>query len=148
MIANAQNPLILRVGGDAVAELPVVLVSIMVELDHAGRSTDMHSAKCICRSPFSETKAESSGTSIPHRVDAFDGGDYDGLIAIADRNAVDSAKARGIPACFGGRSREQRVHREVGRDAWSLEAIPTMAGTDVKCTGCKVITDTELSGDA
>ena len=160
MIANAQNPSILCDGGDAAAELSVVLEALgfphplfvtdstMVELDQAGRATDVLSAKGICGSPFSETKAESSETSIPHRVDAVDGRDYDELIAIGDRKAVDSAKAREIPVCFGGRIREQPAHREVGRDAWSLEAIPKRAGTDMKCTGCTVITTSELSGNA
>ena len=161
MIANAQNPSILCDGGRrrcralrCAGSARLFPPSVRSRLDHGrARSGRARHGRALGQGHLRKPLFRDEGRILEHRflnrVGAVDGRDYDELIAIGDRNAGDSAKARKIPVCFGGRIREQPAHREVGRDAWSLEAIPKRAGTDMKCTGCvRVITTSELSGDA
>jgi len=155
MIANIQIPPILRIGGGAVADLPAVLAElgvrrpllvtdpVMVELGHAARALDVLAAANVVCGVFSDTEPEPSETSIMRGVQAFEAEDYDGLIALGGGSAIDSAKAIGVLARFGGRIREHAVPVEVDGDAWPLVAIPTTAGTGSECTRFTVITDTE-----
>lgn len=155
MIASIQVPARLRVGGGATRELPAVLRGLgvhhplvvtdrtMVEMGHAERLEKVLRDAAVPCGVFADTVQEPTASSIDRGVDAWREGEFDCIVALGGGSAIDSAKAIGVLARFGGRIRDYAVPNDVDGAAVPVIAIPTTAGTGSECTRFTVITEDE-----
>jgi alcohol dehydrogenase class IV len=151
--ARIQIPALLRIGGGAVRALPEVLGILgvrrpllvtdaaMEAFGHAERVRGVLAEAAIPCGTFADTEQEPGSRSIERGVEAFRAGDYDGLVALGGGSPIDSAKAIGVLARFGGRMRDYAVPNDVDAPAVPVIGVPTTAGTGSECTRFTVISD-------
>lgn len=153
MSAQIQIPALMRIGAGAVTALPQVLSTLgvrrpllitdpaMVELGHAARVEEILRDAGVRCGVFSDTVQEPTASSIDRGAQVFLAGDYDALLALGGGSPIDSAKAIGVLARFGGRMRDYAVPNDVDAPSTPVIAVPTTAGTGSECTRFTVITD-------
>ncbi|HSG91562.1 MAG TPA: iron-containing alcohol dehydrogenase [Pseudomonadales bacterium] len=153
MISSVQIPPMIRIGGGACTELPLVLSELgvtrplivtdptMVAVGHAARLASICAEAGIVSETFSDTVPEPTASSIDGGVAVFRAGDFDAIVALGGGSAIDSAKAIAVLAHLGGTIRDYAVPKEVGRIPVPVIAVPTTAGTGSECTRFTVITD-------
>ncbi|MGN8199459.1 iron-containing alcohol dehydrogenase [Salinisphaera sp. RV14] len=158
MSHNILMPRIMEVGGGALDRLPDVLAALdvarplivtdrmMVELGYVDRVRELLAAAAIPTQVFADTVPEPTERSIMAGVEAMTGGlddgrTFDSVIAIGGGSPIDSAKAIGVLAHFGGEIRDYQFPRQAERAGLPLIAVPTTAGTGSECTRFTIITD-------
>lgn len=153
MSVEIRLPARLQIGGGALQQLPgclqelgisrplVITDPAMVELGHADRVTTLLQEAGVAHDRFADTEQEPSSASIDRLVAAWQAGHYDGMIAIGGGSVLDSAKAAGVLAHYGGQMRDYKVPNDVDHAGIPLVAIPTTAGTGSETTRFTVITD-------
>lgn len=146
-------PRILQVGAKASEAIPDVLESLgcsrpliitdkmMVQLGYAGRIQQVLTAKGIAAAVFADTVPEPTVSSIQAGVEYARDGDFDSIIALGGGSPIDSAKAIGILAKFGGQMRDYKFPRQVSEQGLPIIAVPTTAGTGSEVTRFTIITD-------
>ncbi|WP_236184698.1 iron-containing alcohol dehydrogenase [Pseudomonas protegens] len=146
-------PRILQVGVKASEAIPDVLASLgchrpliitdkmMVQLGYAGRIQDVLASKGLSADVFADTVPEPTVDSIRAGVEHARSGDYDSIIALGGGSPIDSAKAIGILAKFGGEMRDYKFPRQVSEQGLPIIAVPTTAGTGSEVTRFTIITD-------
>ena len=146
-------PRILQVGANASEAIPDVLSSLgcsrpliitdkmMVQLGYAGRIQDVLASKGLSADVFADTVPEPTVDSIRAGVEHARSGDYDSIIALGGGSPIDSAKAIGILAKFGGEMRDYKFPRQVSEQGLPIIAVPTTAGTGSEVTRFTIITD-------
>ncbi|NWA28153.1 iron-containing alcohol dehydrogenase [Pseudomonas gingeri] len=146
-------PRILQVGAKASQAIPDVLASLgcsrpliitdkmMVQLGYAKNIQDVLVAKGITADVFADTVPEPTVASIQAGVEHARGGSYDSIIALGGGSPIDSAKAIGILAKFGGEMRDYKFPRQVCEQGLPIIAVPTTAGTGSEVTRFTIITD-------
>lgn len=158
---NILMPRIMEIGGGGLERLPEVLAALdvdcplivtdrmMVELGYVERVDELLRAANVSQGVFADTVPEPTESSIMAGVEVMkqgteDGRSYDGVIALGGGSSIDSAKAIGVLAHFGGVIRDYKFPGEAGQGGLPLIAIPTTAGTGSECTRFTIITDDEL----
>ena len=146
-------PRILQVGrdasqavGDVVKTLgcrsPLIITdSVMVELGYVQNLQSSLEQAGIHSAVFDQTVPEPTEKSILAGVEMAGQGDFDCLIALGGGSPIDSAKAIGILARFGGKMADYKFPRNVAEAGLPLIAIPTTAGTGSEMTRFTIITD-------
>lgn len=146
-------PRIMQVGEGASQEIPSVLESLgckrpliitdkmMVELGYASGIQECLSRHDMSADVFDDTVPEPTVSSIQAGVDKVRNGDYDSIIALGGGSPIDSAKAIGILAKFGGTMRDYKFPRMVIESGLPIIAVPTTAGTGSEVTRFTIITD-------
>ncbi|MDF5890318.1 iron-containing alcohol dehydrogenase [Pseudomonas syringae pv. syringae] len=146
-------PRILQVGAKASQAIPDVLASLgcsrpliitdkmMVQLGYAKNIQDVLVAKGITADVFADTVPEPTVASIQAGVEHARSGSYDSIIALGGGSPIDSAKAIGILAKFGGEMRDYKFPRQVTEQGLPIIAVPTTAGTGSEVTRFTIITD-------
>jgi alcohol dehydrogenase len=146
-------PRILQVGANASEAIPDVLSSLgcsrpliitdkmMVQLGYAGRIQDVLATKDMSADVFADTVPEPTVDSIRAGVEHARSGDYDSIIALGGGSPIDSAKAIGILAKYGGEMRDYKFPRQVSEQGLPIIAVPTTAGTGSEVTRFTIITD-------
>jgi alcohol dehydrogenase class IV len=146
-------PRILQIGQHASAQLPNVLASIsckqpliitdkmMLELGYVGKLEVLLAEHGIVSDVYADTVPEPTAASVQAGVEKVINGNYDCLIAIGGGSPIDSAKAIGVLAKFGGQMSDYKVPRIVDQQGLPVIAIPTTAGTGSEVTRVTVITD-------
>lgn len=150
---NSILPRILQTGAGASQQIHQVLASLgchkpliitdrmMVELGYAGRISAVLAEQGIQGDVFSDTVPEPTVASIQAGVATAREGGYDSIIALGGGSPIDSAKAIGILAKFGGVMRDYKFPRNVTEIGLPIIAIPTTAGTGSEVTRFTIITD-------
>lgn len=155
---NILMPRIMEIGGGALEKLPEVLASIaasrplivtdrmMMELGYIERAGGLLDDAGLRWGVFTDTVPEPTERSIMAGVETMrqglnDGAAYDCIIAIGGGSSIDSAKAIGVLAHFGGQIRDYKFPQQAERAGLPLIAIPTTAGTGSECTRFTIITD-------
>lgn len=148
-------PARLQIGGGALAELPACLQSLhisrpllvtdasMVSLGHAGRVSDLLEQAGLRADLFADTEQEPSSAAIDRLVAAWHAGSFDGLVALGGGSVIDSAKAAGVLAHYGGAMRDYKVPNDLDHAGIPVVAIPSTAGTGSEATRFTVITDSD-----
>ncbi|WP_343177870.1 iron-containing alcohol dehydrogenase [Pseudomonas sp. 4810-S13] len=146
-------PRILQTGAGASQQIPHILASLgcarpliitdrmMVELGYAQRICDALASQGLGADVFSDTVPEPTVASIQAGVAVARDGGYDSIIALGGGSPIDSAKAIGILARFGGVMRDYKFPRNVSESGLPIIAIPTTAGTGTEVTRFTIITD-------
>ncbi|MDH0745161.1 iron-containing alcohol dehydrogenase [Pseudomonas sp. GD03842] len=146
-------PRILQVGANASRAIPDVLTTLgcsrpliitdkmMVQLGFAREIQDVLRTKRIDADVFSDTVPEPTVASIQAGVEHARNGNFDCIIALGGGSPIDSAKAIGILARFGGEMRDYKFPRQVTEQGLPLIAIPTTSGTGSEVTRFTIITD-------
>lgn len=158
MSHNILMPRIMEVGGGALERLPDVLAALdvarplivtdrmMMELGYVDRARAFLSAAGMQSGVFADTVPEPTERSIIAGVEAMHNGmdgdqAFDSVIAIGGGSPIDSAKAIGVLAHFGGDIRDYKFPQQAERTGLPLIAVPTTAGTGSECTRFTIITD-------
>lgn len=158
MSHNILMPRIMEIGGGALDRLPHVLAALgvarplivtdamMIELGYVERATALLAGAGMQWGVFAETVPEPTESSVMAGVaamrDGFDDGSaYDCVIAIGGGSPIDSAKAIGVLAHFGGAIRDYKFPHQAEQAGLPLIAVPTTAGTGSECTRFTIITD-------
>ncbi|WP_423824083.1 iron-containing alcohol dehydrogenase [Salinisphaera sp. SPP-AMP-43] len=158
MSHNILMPRIMEVGGGSVTRLPEVLNALgiarpllitdrmMIELGYVDRATDGLDAAGMSYGIFADTVPEPTERSILQGVDTVKAGTaagqpFDGLIALGGGSPIDSAKAIGVLAHFGGEIRDYKFPNQAEKPGLPVVAIPTTAGTGSEATRFTIITD-------
>ncbi|MGK0439051.1 MAG: alcohol dehydrogenase class IV [Paracoccaceae bacterium] len=151
-------PRILHIGEHASDQLPNVLISIncnrpliitdkmMLELGYVSKLESLLAEHGIVSDVYADTVPEPTAASIQAAVEKVINGNYDCLVAIGGGSPIDSAKAIGVLAKFGGQMSDYKVPRVVDQPGLPVIAIPTTAGTSSEVTRAAVITN-ELSDE-
>ena len=140
-------PRILQTGAGASQQIPQILASLgcerplMVQLGYASRIQGALAEHNLHADVFSDTVPEPTVASIQAGVNAARDGGYDSIIALGGGSPIDSAKAIGILAKFGGAMRDYKFPRNVTEAGLPIIAIPTTAGTGSEVTRFTIITD-------
>ncbi|MGK0375421.1 MAG: alcohol dehydrogenase class IV [Arenicella sp.] len=146
-------PRILQIGEHASEQLPDVLLSIgckqpliitdkmMLELGYVDKLQGLLTEQGIVSDVYADTVPEPTVASIQAGVEKVVNGDYDCLVAIGGGSPIDSAKAIGVLAKFGGQMSDYKVPRIVDQSGLPVIAIPTTAGTGSEATRATVITN-------
>ncbi len=150
-------PRIMQTGAGASRELPAVLTSLgcrrpliitdkmMVQLGYVATLTDILTSAGMEYGVFDNTVPEPTEVSILSAVEAvktgLNGEPFDSLVALGGGSPIDSAKAVGILARFGGSMRDYKFPRDVHEKGLPQVAIPTTAGTGSEATRFTIITD-------
>lgn len=146
-------PRLIRIGGGAITQLPELLASLncqrpllitdqtMVELGYADKLIKVLEASAVHAGIFSDTVPEPTVSSIQKGVEFASQGSFDCLVALGGGSPIDSAKAIGILAAFGGKMRDYKVPRQVDELGLPVIAIPTTAGTGSEATRFAIITE-------
>ncbi len=155
MIASIVSPRLILVGGNAVAEVAVVLGKLglsrplvvtdpfMVSSGMVERVLGPLRETGIAAPVFSETVPDPTDTVVEAGVAVLRGTDADCLIGFGGGSPMDTAKAMAILAAGGGRMRDWKVPAAADMAALPIIAIPTTAGTGSEVTRFTVVTDTE-----
>lgn len=157
MPSNILMPRIMETGGGALDRLPAVLAALgvvrpliitdpmMVELGYVGRAETLLQDAGIDYGIFADTVPEPTEVSIMEGVDrmqqGIDSSAFDSLIALGGGSPIDSAKAIGVLAHFGGVIRDYQFPNQAEQQGLPLIAIPTTAGTGSEATRFSIITD-------
>lgn len=158
MSHNILMPRIMEVGGGALERLPEVLAALdvsrpliitdhmMMELGYVERARNLLSAAGMPCGVFADTVPEPTERSIMAGVETMKqgldgGGAFDSIIAIGGGSPIDSAKAIGVLAHFGGEIRDYKFPNQAERTGLPLIAVPTTAGTGSECTRFTIVTD-------
>ena len=153
MSAQIILPRILQIGEHASDELPNVLASLdckrpliitdnmMLELGYVERLQNLLLDQDVVSDVYADTVPEPTAKSIKSGVEKVINGDYDCLVALGGGSPIDSAKAIGILAKFGGQMSDYKVPRIVDEQGLPVIAIPTTAGTGSEATRATVITN-------
>lgn len=158
MSHNILMPRIMEIGGGALARLPGVLAALdvacplivtdrmMMELGYVERAAALLREAGMGWGIFADTVPEPTERSIMAGVEVMkrgleDGRSYDAVIAIGGGSSIDSAKAIGVLAHFGGAIRDYRFPKQAERAGLPVIAVPTTAGTGSECTRFTVVTD-------
>ena len=146
-------PRILQIGERASAQLPNVLLSIackrpliitdkvMLELGYVSKLEGLLAEQGIVSDVYADTVPEPTAASIQAGVEKVMNGNYDCLVAIGGGSPIDSAKAIGVLAKFGGQMSDYKVPRIVDQPGLPVIVIPTTAGTGSEVTRATVITN-------
>lgn len=146
-------PRFLQTGAGASQQIPQILASLccsrpliitdrmMVELGYAQRICDALASQGLNADVFYDTVPEPTVASIQAGVAVARDGGYDSIIALGGGSPIDSAKAIGILARFGGVMRDYKFPRNVTESGLPIIAIPTTAGTGSEVTRFTIITD-------
>lgn len=154
---NILLPRIVEIGGgaidgltDALAALgvsnPLIITDAMMqELGYVERITLKLRHVGMSYGVFADTVPEPTERSIMAGVEAMkagnDAGGYDGLIALGGGSPIDSAKAIGVLAHFGGEIRDYKFPHSADEVGLPLIAVPTTAGTGSEATRFTIVTD-------
>jgi alcohol dehydrogenase len=146
-------PKILQIGADASREIVAVVSSMglkqplivsdqtMLKLGYVDTvKNDLLSANIVC-SVYTDTVPEPTIASILAGVAQAKHEKVDSIIAIGGGSPIDSAKAIGILAKYGGEMQDYRFPRLVHEAGIPLIAIPTTAGTGSEMTKFTIITN-------
>lgn len=148
-------PRIMEVGRNACDKLPAILASLgvskplivtdkmMVQLGYVQKIQDILAPEQFSSEIYDDTIPEPTDSSIMGGVAMIQGGDFDCIIALGGGSPIDSAKAIGILAKFGGVIRDYKFPRLVNEESLPIIAIPTTAGTGSEATKFTIITDEE-----
>lgn len=153
MSATILLPQILQVGGDASQAIGSVIKTLgcrkplivtdpmMVSLGYVQTIQNSLENADISSEVFDQTVPEPTEASIVAGVEMARQGNFDSLIAIGGGSPIDSAKAIGILAKYGGKMADYKFPRNVTDAGLPLVAIPTTAGTGSEMTRFTIITD-------
>ena len=155
MAANVVLPRHLHVGAGASRELAPLLRQLGVRHPFIVTDPDMvrfNYLKSVTRglddagipyAVFDRTVPDPTVASVNDGVAELNAGDHDGVVALGGGSPMDSAKAIGHLAVYGGRMRDYKAPTVSDVQAMPLVAIPTTAGTGSEATRFTVITDEE-----
>ncbi|MES1954356.1 iron-containing alcohol dehydrogenase [Salinisphaera hydrothermalis EPR70] len=155
---NILMPRIMEVGGGALDRLPGVLAALgvqrplivtdrmMMELGYVDRARGLLRDVGMVSDVFADTVPEPTERSITAGVEKMrqglaNGQGFDSVVAIGGGSPIDSAKAIGVLAHFGGEIRDYKFPHQADQSGLPLIAIPTTAGTGSECTRFTIITD-------
>ena len=153
MIGHITLPPRLKVGANALAELPQLLKDLgseypliitdqtMVELGYADRLTKLLKHASVAYNVFADTQAEPTAASLQNGIELARGERHDSLIALGGGSPIDSAKAIALLSVYGGKIRDFCVPNIVQKKGLPVIAIPTTAGTGSEATKFTIITD-------
>lgn len=148
-------PKFLDIGANAIANLPSLLTDlgcqkplilsdkIMDKIGNVSRVRELLNKQNIISGQFLDTMAEPDEASLLPAVNMFLAGEFDCIVALGGGSVIDSAKAIGLLAKYGGRMRDYKVPNIVNQDIVPVIAIPTTAGTGSEVTKVTIITDNE-----
>ncbi len=150
-------PRIMQSGAGASKELPAILKAfgcqrplivtdkVMVSLGYVETLGALLSENDLTYAVFDGTVPEPTEDSIIAGVEiartGIDGAPFDCIVALGGGSPIDSAKAIGILAKFGGTMRDYKFPRDVAEPGLPVIAIPTTAGTGSEATRFTIITD-------
>ncbi|SBS27109.1 Alcohol dehydrogenase 2 [Marinomonas spartinae] len=146
-------PRVMQVGADATKEIPNILAGLgctrpliitdkmMVQLGYAKTLQTLLNENELNADVFDDTIPEPTVASIQAGVEKARDGNYDCIIALGGGSPIDSAKAIGILAHFGGTMRDYKFPRVVNEAGLPVIAVPTTAGTGSEVTRFTIITD-------
>lgn len=146
-------PRVMQVGADATKEIPNILAGLgctrpliitdkmMVQLGYANIVQTLLNDNELNADVFDDTIPEPTVASIQAGVEKAREGNYDCIIALGGGSPIDSAKAIGILAHFGGTMRDYKFPRVVNEAGLPVIAVPTTAGTGSEVTRFTIITD-------
>jgi len=153
MSAQIILPRVMQVGADATKEIPNILAGLgctrpliitdkmMVQLGYASIIQALLNDNELNADVFDDTIPEPTVASIQAGVEKARDGNYDCIIALGGGSPIDSAKAIGILAHFGGTMRDYKFPRVVNEAGLPVIAVPTTAGTGSEVTRFTIITD-------
>ncbi|MBJ7555369.1 iron-containing alcohol dehydrogenase [Marinomonas spartinae] len=153
MSAQIILPRVMQVGADATKEIPNILAGLgctrpliitdkmMVQLGYASIIQTLLNDNELNADVFDDTIPEPTVASIQAGVEKARDGNYDCIIALGGGSPIDSAKAIGILAHFGGTMRDYKFPRVVNEAGLPVIAVPTTAGTGSEVTRFTIITD-------
>jgi len=153
MIAKVLMPKVFRIGGGALAELPVVLRELglsrpMVVTDGFLSGSPMMAAlrdvlPDQTTPVFDGTTPDPTDLVVEAGLAALRSNPgIDCLVAFGGGSPIDTAKAIALMAGAGGRIRDHKVPNVVERTGLPVIAIPTTAGTGSEATRFTIVTDT------
>ena len=143
----------MQIGSNASKEIINVLKSLnaknsiiitdktMVSLGYVKTLTDLIKTSNISVDVFDDTIPEPTVESIRNGVDIVSKGKYDSIIALGGGSPIDSAKAIGLLAKYGGEIKDYKFPRLVTEPGIPIIAIPTTAGTGSEVTKFTIISD-------
>ncbi|MBT1450915.1 iron-containing alcohol dehydrogenase [Glaciecola sp. XM2] len=146
-------PPILQIGADASRKIVEVLQSfhcqhpmivtdsMMVKLGYVKVLVDDLKQSGIRATIYEDTVPEPTIASLLDGVSLAKNENVDCLIAIGGGSPIDSAKAIGILAKYGGKMQDYRFPRIVNEPSMPIIAIPTTAGTGSEMTKFTIITN-------
>ncbi|MDO5667098.1 MAG: iron-containing alcohol dehydrogenase [Alcaligenaceae bacterium] len=146
-------PRMMEIGKNACEKLPAMMTSLgvskplivtdkmMVQLGYVQKILAIMEPHRISAAVYQDTIPEPTDSSIMAGVQMIQAGDFDSIIALGGGSPIDSAKAIGILAKFGGVIRDYKFPRLVNEESLPIIAIPTTAGTGSECTKFTIITD-------
>ena len=103
--------------------------------------TDLIASSGIRFETFTETEANPSIETVNAATELFLRNGANGLVALGGGSPIDTAKAVGALAAFGGKITDYEGAQKIPGKITPLIAIPTTAGTGSEVTGAAVITD-------
>ncbi len=92
---------------------------------------------------FAETVPDPTTNAVEAGVTAFLADGYDSIVSLGGGSPIDTAKAIGMLAVNGGKTRDYRGPNPIPKSGPPHVAIPTTAGTGSEVTRFTVITDSE-----
>jgi alcohol dehydrogenase len=146
-------PPILQIGADASRKIvevmqsfhcqhPMIVTdSMMVKLGYVKVLVDDLKQSGIRATIYEDTVPEPTIASLLDGVSLAKNENVDCLIAIGGGSPIDSAKAIGILAKYGGKMQDYRFPRIVNEPSMPIIAIPTTAGTGSEMTKFTIITN-------
>ena len=146
-------PRILQVGAKASEEIGSIIKSLgyknpiiitdpmMVKLGYTKKVEENLGKFQISCEVFDDTIPEPTVESIQRGVEKVKNGSFDSIIALGGGSPIDSAKAIGILAKYGGEMQDYRFPRIVSEQGLPLIAIPTTAGTGSEVTRFTILSD-------
>ena len=157
---NWNYPTTMRFGAGRVGELPAICRELgvsrplvvtdpgLAELPMVRQAIEDCRAAGLGAQPFSAIKGNPTGANVERGVEAYRGGDHDGVVAFGGGSALDAGKAIALMA---GQEWPIWDFEDIG-DNWTRAkaegiattiAIPTTAGTGSEVGRASVITDEE-----
>lgn len=155
MAVNIILPRHIRMGAGASQELASLLQQLgvrhplivtdkdMVRFGYLERLTQPLNEAGISYAVFDDTVPDPTVASVNEGVARLKEKDHDSVVALGGGSPIDSAKAIGHLACFGGRMRDYKAPTMSDEQGLPVVAIPTTAGTGSEATRFTVITDEE-----
>ena len=155
MTANIVLPRYMRMGAGASQELAPLLQQLgvkhplivtdkdMVRFGYLEGLTKGLDNAGIPYAVFDGTVPDPTVASVNEGVARLKEKNHDGVVALGGGSPIDSAKAIGHLAWFGGRMRDYKAPTMSDEQGIPLVAVPTTAGTGSEATRFTVITDEE-----
>ena len=153
MTADIQIPPIIKIGGGASSEVPVILKQLncrcpmivtdafLVRQGLPGKLRDQLTQMGLACEIFSDTVPDPTTDVVKAGVRAFVAGKHDSLVSIGGGSPIDTAKALGMLVANGGEARDYKVPNPIPKAGPPHIAIPTTAGTGSEVTRFAVISD-------